>query len=338
MASNGTTRNVILRSADRMRSTELVSNAATCAIRATLGRSQAISDWCVHHLPRVGSATVVTPTGVAFTLRSPGHHEIPNRLYWRGAFGYEPETSRVMFEVFRDCQFFVDVGANVGYFSALALAANPSMLVASFEPMPRNFAALCQNLAESFPESAALPMRIALSDRSGQVEMQHAGHAVQVRSSIARGQATDLTERLSVTSVRFDELGGLFRKPVDVVKIDVEGSEDLVIEGMAATIRRDQPVICAEVLSESAGEKVREALEGYTPFAIVESGLRPIVGTWRRRQEERNFLWVPPRRHDAIASTLALGEVASVQPAQTRATSTSDRSPVHESVSEVERD
>lgn len=307
-----------LRLFDRLRADERFSNAMTSALRPLAARSDIVADWCVHHLPRVGAASVEAPTGVAFAIRSPGHHEITNRLFWGGVFGYESATARVLYDVFQGSAFFLDVGANVGYFSCLALAANPNILVAAFEPMPRNFATLSSNLMASFPEALVVPMRLALSDRSGTVEMQHAGDRVQVRSAIARDSASDLPCRSLVQTARYDDVRSAFNRTVDVVKIDVEGSEDLVLAGMRDTIAMDQPIVCVEVLSDVAGEGVRDALHGYTPFAITNTGLRAVVGDWRRRTEERNFLWVPEPRMAMISRLSASGLRGGSDPGERR--------------------
>lgn len=51
---------------------------------------------------------------------------------------HEPETEAVFKELARTSRVFLDIGANIGYFSFLVKQVSPQAQVHSFEPLPKN--------------------------------------------------------------------------------------------------------------------------------------------------------------------------------------------------------
>jgi tRNA G37 N-methylase Trm5 len=82
-------------------------------------------------------------------------------MYWRGAFGYEPETSQLFYRLATTSHGVLDVGAHVGYYWILAGLAHPSARVYAFEPYPVAFERLLRNL-ELNQLGNVEPIRLAL--------------------------------------------------------------------------------------------------------------------------------------------------------------------------------
>ena len=84
-----------------------------------------------------------------------------------------------------------------------------------------------------------------------------------------RGEASGDYVRQDVEVRRLDELGSV---GVDVIKIDIEGAEMLAIEGAAATIDRDRPILLSEVLpADHAAEAHRRLAAGGVRGRLVLS-------------------------------------------------------------------
>ena len=101
--------------------------------------------------------------------------------------------------------------------------------------------------------------------------------------------------------------------PPDIIKLDVEGSEKLVLRGLAETIRRHRPVILGELLSAGRWLFKDEAglrAELYPDCILLEvARRRPIRGYSLRRFDfatSEQFLCVPRER----AGELGLGRFA----------------------------
>lgn len=80
---------------------------------------------------------------------------------------YEPATVQALSRFLAAGDTFLDVGANIGYLSAVGAAlVGPTGQVHSFEPVPRYFQRL-KRLAEMNPTYTIIPNQVAASDGQG---------------------------------------------------------------------------------------------------------------------------------------------------------------------------
>ncbi|MFL2942661.1 MAG: FkbM family methyltransferase [Limisphaerales bacterium] len=147
---------------------------------------------------------------------------------------YEKAETRFFQSACRDGITFLDVGANLGYYTALAArAVGPNGRVLAVEPDPDSFGYLEQTIAanavgnvEAFPVAASdtpamLPLYISTDNRGDN-----------------RLYAPD--EERPQVEVEARPLDALLRESkietVDLIKIDVQGYEPKVIAGLRETI------------------------------------------------------------------------------------------------------
>ncbi len=129
---------------------------------------------------------------------------------------------------------FVDVGANWGYFTLVAAhAVGPAGRVVALEPDPRVHAELAANLARNGIRNVTA-LAVAASDQAGEATL--AGYADADRnrgvSSLVAAPAGDAPSFAVRTAPLDDLLDEQGIGAVDLVKIDVEGAEELVVRGM----------------------------------------------------------------------------------------------------------
>ncbi len=143
---------------------------------------------------------------------------------------------------------FYDIGANLGFFSLLAahLVGLGEGQVYAFEAAPDNARAIRENAElNSIPNVTVIDK--AVSSRSGSGRLQIVDD--QSWSKLEEYGEHPYTERLiDVELVAIDDLlraGEL--TPPTVVKIDVEGAEIAVLEGMRETLERHQPAVICEL-------------------------------------------------------------------------------------------
>lgn len=142
---------------------------------------------------------------------------------------YEPFESELFARQIASGNMVFDVGANVGYYTALAaLAAGPGGRVVAFEPEPTNFATLTRTVARNgFNNVTACQMAIADRSGTGQLYLstRNGGdHRLYSTASYERS--------LGVATTTLDEaLAQHHLAHVDVLKMDIQGFEGLALRG-----------------------------------------------------------------------------------------------------------
>ena len=145
----------------------------------------------------------------------------------------------------------VDVGANLGYFTILlASCVGPQGHVTAVEPIPSLTRLLRRSLAENGFEAIVTVHEVAAGDREGPVDLVHLSLDEGARNSggshLATAEGAPPGHRLvSARMSRLDDLGVPAR--VRFVKMDVEGSEDLVFAGGRRFFREHRPFVLCEM-------------------------------------------------------------------------------------------
>jgi FkbM family methyltransferase len=145
---------------------------------------------------------------------------------------------------------FVDVGASIGFFTLLAariVGANGS--VVAFEPQPEAARSARRNIALNGFDNATV-VDAAVSSREGIVVLEDVGKAT---AHVAQADRPSRTGR-KVSSTTLDHflLGRPELEP-DLVKIDVEGHELEVLEGMRETLLKRCPALLIECHGDVTG-------------------------------------------------------------------------------------
>jgi FkbM family methyltransferase len=185
----------------------------------------------------------------------------------------------------------VDVGANIGYYSALAAKlVGPEGRVLALEPDPAHFARLRRSLAANRCRNA-VPLQLAAADREGGLDL----YLSEENSSDHACYPVPGRRRVPVRAVDLDGLveeQGLPR--VDLVKIDVQGFEPAVLRGMRGLLARNPGM---RVVSELWPEGLRRA--GFDP----EEHLRDLadLGFALHLVEERRGRARPVNAAEALA-------------------------------------
>ncbi len=183
-------------------------------------------------------------------------HEIRLTKSW------EPGEGRFIRAFLRPGMNAIDVGANIGYFTLLmARAVAPVGRVLAIEAEPENFRLLRANVERNDLAHVEL-LPVAAYRAPGLMRITR-NDANRGGSQVA-GPAGDRTA-WPVQAVRLDDV--LHPDAViDFVKIDVEGLDHTVIQGLEKTLQRWAPTILVELnpgAIEVHGESVDEVLRLY---------------------------------------------------------------------------
>ncbi|MGO8825833.1 MAG: FkbM family methyltransferase [Acidimicrobiales bacterium] len=137
---------------------------------------------------------------------------------------------------------FVDVGANVGVFSTLVGTRIPDIRITAVEPFPPVKDELVANLALNGIQADVVGS--AVSDAAGEATFEVLDRDALNRLAPDPDNAGDRGTGITVPVTTLDELVGA--DPPALIKIDVEGSELLVMKGARRLLEGYGPVLLFE--------------------------------------------------------------------------------------------
>jgi FkbM family methyltransferase len=160
---------------------------------------------------------------------------------------YELPVQQALSNYLKPGDVFYDIGANVGFFTVIAAKLVGSAgKVYAFEPDQQNADRVRHNLQlNQFTNTAVWQKAVSHTTGTGELLLAEysGGHTLSVVD-----RPPDFAGSTVVEIVSIDDLinqGQL--TPPHVVKIDVEGAELDVLQGMLQTIKQYQPIIIYEV-------------------------------------------------------------------------------------------
>ena len=200
---------------------------------------------------------------------------------------HEPLTTKLLSKELKKGMTCLDVGGNIGYYTLLEsqIVGNDGKVIA-IEPSPPNFQHLKKNL-EIQDTANVDAYNFAAGDKDGEVNFlvyQESNGSF----TIPDGETTNLPgELIKVPAKRMDTfLDELNVKHVDFVRMDVEGYESHIIQGMTNTIKTSKPMFQIEVHASLMGkEGTKQFLKefqnhGYEAKYYIPRDIDlPIVGT-----------------------------------------------------------
>lgn len=211
-----------------------------------------------------GQMLVQTVYGVKFLIDPSDLIMAPNLIIYRQ---WEPDISSFFWSSFDANTVFVDVGANLGYFTCLGasrIGRSGRGRVFAVEPNPNCLKLLDRNLIINWSMSPVDVFRGAVGD-----------HEARAVLAVPRNRAANAS--ISVGAERPDdtELVDVALKPLDTIlpndlvvdfmKIDVEGHEFAALSGATSVLRRSPNI---KIVMEWSPRQMSDA--GYPATQMVE--------------------------------------------------------------------
>ncbi|MCP8940110.1 FkbM family methyltransferase [Alsobacter sp. SYSU M60028] len=140
---------------------------------------------------------------------------------------------------------FLDIGAHSGLYSLVLASRLPFEAIVAYEPAPANLVQLRANLWINDALAKVRVVEQAVADKPGRASFvvslaKNRGHSRILEGEAEAGE-TLIDVEVTTVDATLDVTGKLV-----VAKIDVEGGETKVLEGMEATLRRNAAVLQVE--------------------------------------------------------------------------------------------
>ncbi len=169
---------------------------------------------------------------------------------------HEPLTTKLLSKELKKDMVCLDVGGNIGYYTLLeSNIVGENGKVIAIEPSPPNFQHLQKNL-EMQNANNVDAYNFAAGDKDGDINFLIYEES-NGSFTIPDGETTNLPgELIKVQAKKLDTfLDELKINHVDFVRMDVEGYESHIIDGMKNTIEKSKPMFQIEVHASLMGKE-----------------------------------------------------------------------------------
>ena len=267
--------------------------------------------------PVTGTIKLRVPGGESILIRCNPTSFVARKLFWEGMAGFEAVMSQLFVRLVRDANVFLDIGANIGYYSLLAASINPHLKIFSFEPAPEVFSYLKKNIEiNGFDIQAE---QKAISDKIGSLEffvsrnpkyVDIADEHLTSTGSFDKSQAdrTTILETINVEALTLDEyVAQKGIEKIDLIKLDTEATEHLVLAGAQRVLSEFKPVIFCEVLPGKVEQKIEAAFkaQGYLMYRLGEDRISAVESLAHTSAITNDHLMIHPDKLDVMSDLLA---------------------------------
>jgi FkbM family methyltransferase len=214
--------------------------------------------------------------------------------------GYESELFKLLSKRVRKYDAIIEIGANVGvytsFFSVLLGSLGLSTPVFAFEPSRKAFKRLQENLKANSAKNV-YAFNLAIADESRFLRFfEPEGHLTN--GSLAVDFAANFSDHVVETIVpsfaAYQLIELVSRHTKVLVKIDVEGAEEVVLKSLSPVILEKRPEIILEVLRtyEQRLNEISVLREHYDFYLVTPNGLEQRK-TLEAHPCYRDYLLVP---------------------------------------------
>jgi FkbM family methyltransferase len=245
---------------------------------------------------------VVESGGARYKL-DPNDDVVARELFLQGAFS--DSMQKILGELERrpeipfslEDRVLLDIGANIGTTTIGLLTRFPSASAVVFEPAPRNFQLLRENIAENSMSDRVRPVQVALSDSDAEVRLElsdsnSGDHRVRMSGGEDTGDlyGEDAREVIEVPARRFDTLVTdrvIDLDQVGLVWMDAQGHEGHILSAAETLLRSPVPVVMEywpyglrraggiEMVHELVGRHYSYVVDLGPPYADLEPAAHP---------------------------------------------------------------
>jgi len=189
---------------------------------------------------------------------------------------YEPLETEIVKKEVKKGDVALDIGANIGYYTLiLARLVGDDGKVFAYEPDPSNFALLKKNVEANGYKNVVLVQK-AVSNKTGPARLYLSPETPADHRIFDSG---DGRQSVAIETVRLDDYFKNYNGKIDFIKMDAQGSEGGIIQGMPNLFKKNHNVKIAMEFSPGALQKSGTAPEdclnlltglGFKLFEIAE--------------------------------------------------------------------
>ena len=178
---------------------------------------------------------------------------------------YNPLTTNLFRKEINKGEVVLDIGAHIGYFTLIAAnLVGEEGKVFAFEPAPDNFALLKKNVEFNGYENV-VPIEKAVSNKCGRTKLFLDERSTGNNTIYEPANAGKSVE---VDVITLDEFFKDYNGNINFIKMDVEGAEPAVIEGMSRLLSKNKKLKMVTEFSSNNLKRSGIVLQEYLKLLI----------------------------------------------------------------------
>jgi FkbM family methyltransferase len=269
------------------------------------------------HFAINGTETIKLTEGKSMLFHANPTSNLLRVLFWRGIEGFEFAPYKVFVKLAKRSNVFFDIGANIGYYSLVAKIFNPKITVHGFEPLPSANKYFKINVELNKLNDITVH-EVALTNFNGTARFfsnlnprfpNETDHLYGDNS--LNSEATGNIKKIEF-DVRTQTLDSFVieklesSQKIDLIKLDTEGTENLVLEGANNVLSHHRPIIMCEVIKGFIERELEKILldHQYKFYEVNFSGLKEVT-TLKVDSGKLDFFFVPIEKTTSVSDLLA---------------------------------
>lgn len=171
---------------------------------------------------------------------------VQSRIYFFGA--YEPIETYLLSSLLKEDTVFLDVGANVGFYSLMLSQVCKRGKVYAFEPVDKNFAVLQKNIFENKLENVVTAVPKGLWSETTTLEFSIPDGVKNNLGTYSAGTRRQSQDKVRCDVTTLDEfVANTELSRLDAIKMDIEGAELFALRGAEKTLNTFRPILQIEL-------------------------------------------------------------------------------------------
>ncbi len=169
---------------------------------------------------------------------------IEKYIFWYRA--YEETESKWLLNTLSTPVTFIDIGANIGYYSILVAGQNGQNNVYAFEPSAKNFERLTNNINLNKLQNI-ITVNKAIGNKNEAVKLYHTeDNNAGMHTLNAQNNIYETVQQIILDEwVTQQNIGA-----INYIKMDIEGAEMQALQGMQHILTTQKPTLLIEIANE----------------------------------------------------------------------------------------
>ena len=202
----------------------------------------------------------------------PVRYQLPLRYFYSQKANKLDAEMAYVSNLLKEKRRFLDIGANIGIYSFHFKKSFKS--IDAFEPLKEISYRL-----EHFQNPSLKVHNCALSNKRGEFQIYIPYLSGKAIASLASLEKRD--GDCEIRTVKVDKIDNYDFDDVDLIKIDVEGHEEYVIEGARNIIKTNMPILIVEIEQRHLNKPIEEVFQSilklnYNGFFLQNGNLTPL--------------------------------------------------------------